>query len=59
LGRLANCGTPFDQPGYINTPTNAGVVAGPEMVAEQEKRIAMGRFGTAGEVADVVAFLFR
>jgi NAD(P)-dependent dehydrogenase (short-subunit alcohol dehydrogenase family) len=47
------------QPGYINTPTNAGVVAGPEAVAEQEKKIAFGRMGTAGEVADVVAFLFR
>lgn len=46
-------------PGYINTPTNAGVVAGPEVVAEQEKKIAMGRFGTPEEVADVVAFLFR
>ncbi|KAK0258557.1 hypothetical protein LTS09_006816 [Friedmanniomyces endolithicus] len=45
-------------PGYINTPTNAGVVAGPAAVAEQEKKIAMGRMGTAGEVADVVAFLF-
>lgn len=46
-------------PGYIDTPSNAGVVAGPEAMAEQEKKIAMGRFGTAGEVADVVAFLFR
>ncbi|KAK5112839.1 hypothetical protein LTR85_011066 [Meristemomyces frigidus] len=46
-------------PGYIDTPTNAGVVAGPEAMAEQEKKIAIGRFGTAGEVADVVAFLFR
>ncbi|KAK3117732.1 hypothetical protein LTR53_000661 [Teratosphaeriaceae sp. CCFEE 6253] len=45
-------------PGYINTPTNAGVVAGLVAVAEQEKKIAMGRMGTAGEVADVVAFLF-
>ncbi|KAK5129251.1 hypothetical protein LTR08_003716 [Meristemomyces frigidus] len=45
-------------PGYINTPSNAGVVAGPATVAQQEKAIAMGRFGTAGEVADVIAFLF-
>lgn len=45
-------------PGYINTPTNAGVVAGPEAVKEQEARIALGRMGTADEVADVVAFLF-
>jgi len=46
-------------PGYIDTPSNAGVVAGPAVVAKQEKRIAIGRFGTAEEVADVVAFLFR
>jgi NAD(P)-dependent dehydrogenase (short-subunit alcohol dehydrogenase family) len=46
-------------PGYINTPTNAGVVAGPEAVKEQEGKIALGRMGTAEEVADVVAFLFR
>ncbi|KYG40879.1 hypothetical protein M433DRAFT_169951 [Acidomyces richmondensis BFW] len=45
-------------PGYIATPSNAGMVAGPAVVAEQEKGIAIGRFGTAGEVADVVAFLF-
>jgi NAD(P)-dependent dehydrogenase (short-subunit alcohol dehydrogenase family) len=42
-------------PGYINTPTNAGVLAGPEAVAAQEKRVAMGRMGTPEEVADVVA----
>ena len=46
-------------PGYIDTPTNAGVVAGPAAVAEQGKKIAMGRMGTAGEVADVIALLFR
>lgn len=46
-------------PGYIDTPTNAGVVAGPEAVAEQVKKIGMGRMGTAEEVADVVAYLFR
>lgn len=45
-------------PGYINTPTNAGVLAGPEAVAAQEKRVAMGRMGTPEEVADVVAYLF-
>ncbi|KAK5107977.1 hypothetical protein LTR62_000522 [Meristemomyces frigidus] len=45
-------------PGYIDTPTNAGVVAGPAAVAEAEKMIAFGRMGTAAEVADVVAFLF-
>ena len=46
-------------PGYIDTPTNAGVLAGPEAVQEQEKKVAMGRMGTPEEVADVVAFLFR
>ena len=28
-------------PGYIDTPTNAGVVAGPEAVSEQTKKIAL------------------
>ena len=46
-------------PGYINTPTNAGVLAGADAVREQESRVAMGRMGTPGEVADVVAYLFR
>lgn len=46
-------------PGYIDTPTNAGVVAGGDAVREQEKQVAMGRMGTVGEIADVVAFLFR
>ncbi|KAK3677820.1 hypothetical protein LTR78_002670 [Recurvomyces mirabilis] len=49
----------FTKPGYINTPTNAGVLAGPQAIAEAEKMIAFGRMGTAEEVADVVAFLFR
>lgn len=44
-------------PGYIDTPTNAGVVEGPESVKRMEKKIAMRRLGTAQEVADVVAFL--
>lgn len=46
-------------PGYIDTPTNAGVLAGREAVEEQTRKVAMGRMGTAGEVADVVAYLFR
>lgn len=45
-------------PGYINTPSNAGVVAGPAAVEEQTKKVALGRMGEAEEVADVVAFLF-
>lgn len=46
-------------PGYIDTPTNAGVLEGPEAVRQQTKKVALGRMGTAEEVADVVAFLFR
>lgn len=46
-------------PGFIDTPTNAGVLAGKEAVEEQVKKVAMGRMGTADEVADVVAYLFR
>ncbi|KAJ9662375.1 hypothetical protein H2201_006083 [Coniosporium apollinis] len=45
-------------PGYINTPTNAGVVKGAEAIAKQEEGTALGRMGTPEEVADVVAFLF-
>lgn len=45
-------------PGYIDTPTNAGIVAGQGAVEGMEKLISMGRFGTAEEVADVVVFLF-
>lgn len=46
-------------PGYIDTPTNAGVLAGPEAVRAAEADIAMGRMGTPEEVAEVVVFLFR
>lgn len=45
-------------PGYIDTPSNAGVVAGPAAVEEQVQKVALGRMGTPEEVADVVAFLF-
>ncbi|KAK4635862.1 3-oxoacyl-[acyl-carrier-protein] reductase FabG [Fulvia fulva] len=45
-------------PGYIDTPTNAGVVAGPEAIAAQTSKVALGRNGMPEEVADVVAFLF-
>jgi hypothetical protein len=34
-------------------------VAGGDAVKRQEEKSGMGRMGTAGEVADVVAFLFR
>lgn len=45
-------------PGYIDTPTNASVVAGKESVERSAKGVSMGRLGTPEEVADVVAFLF-
>ncbi|KAL3423006.1 3-alpha-(or 20-beta)-hydroxysteroid dehydrogenase [Phlyctema vagabunda] len=45
-------------PGYIDTPTNALVVSGADAVRAGSNNIALGRFGTAEEIADVVAFLF-
>lgn len=45
-------------PGYIDTPTNAGVVRGGEFVERMRMGNALERLGTAEEVADVVAFLF-
>ena len=45
-------------PGYVTTPTNAAVMQGQDAIAEQESKVAMGRFGTPDEIADVVAFLF-
>lgn len=45
-------------PGYIDTPTNAGIIKGGEFVARMEKGTALGRLGTPEEVADVVMFLF-
>lgn len=44
-------------PGYINTPSNASVVAGPEAVERDRQRISLGRVGSADEIADVVIFL--
>ncbi|KIX06435.1 uncharacterized protein Z518_04411 [Rhinocladiella mackenziei CBS 650.93] len=44
-------------PGYIYTPTNGSVRRGEDAVKRAEKDVSMGRFGTAEEVADVVAFL--
>lgn len=44
-------------PGYIDTPTNAGVLAGREAVQTMVEATSLGRLGTAEEVADVVAFL--
>lgn len=45
-------------PGYIHTPTNSSVVAGPDALKKATSKVAMGRMGTAKDVADVVAFLF-
>ncbi|KAM3418804.1 hypothetical protein BST61_g4772 [Cercospora zeina] len=45
-------------PGYIDTPTNAGVVAGPEAVRKQVEKVALGRMDAGEDVSDVVALLF-
>lgn len=45
-------------PGYIDTPTNAGIVKGGEAVERMRYGNALERLGTPEEVADVVAFLF-
>ncbi|ORY16165.1 hypothetical protein BCR34DRAFT_476823 [Clohesyomyces aquaticus] len=45
-------------PGYIDTPTNAGIVKGGEAVDRMKNGTALGRLGSPEEVADVVAFLF-
>jgi len=44
-------------PGFIHTPTNASVVAGPDSVKSAEQSVSLGRLGTPAEIADVVAFL--
>ncbi|KAF2715068.1 NAD(P)-binding protein [Pleomassaria siparia CBS 279.74] len=45
-------------PGYINTPTNAGIVKGGDAIERMRKGNALERLGTPDEVADVAAFLF-
>jgi len=45
-------------PGYIDTPSNAGIVKGGEAVERMRQGNALERLGTPEEVADVVAFLF-
>ncbi|KAF2490624.1 NAD(P)-binding protein [Lophium mytilinum] len=45
-------------PGYIDTPTNAGVVKGGEFITKMENGNALGRMGTPEEIAEVVMFLF-
>jgi 2-deoxy-D-gluconate 3-dehydrogenase len=44
-------------PGYIATEMNAGFLADEENRRSVERRIPMGRVGTAVEFASVVAFL--
>ncbi|KAI1339361.1 3-oxoacyl-reductase [Xylariaceae sp. FL0016] len=45
-------------PGYIETPTNGGIVKGtPEARARMEQGTALGRLGQPDDIADVVAFL--
>ncbi|KAF2821843.1 NAD(P)-binding protein [Ophiobolus disseminans] len=53
-GIRANCVAP----GYINTPTNSGIVTGGELVEKWAKACALERWGTPEDVADVVIFLF-
>jgi len=45
-------------PGYIDTPSNAGIVKGGEFVEKMRMGNALERLGTPEEVGDVVAFLF-
>ena len=45
-------------PGAIHTPTNNSVRSGPAKLQSVAETIGLRRFGTAEEVADVVAFLF-
>ncbi|KAF1915318.1 hypothetical protein BDU57DRAFT_518220 [Ampelomyces quisqualis] len=45
-------------PGYIDTPSNAGIVKGGEAIERMRLGNALERLGTPEEVADVVAFLF-
>lgn len=45
-------------PGYIETPTNAGIVKGGDAIERMKNGNALGRLGTPEEIADVVVFLF-
>lgn len=54
MGIRVNCVAP----GYIDTPSNAGIVKGGEAVERMRMGNALERLGTPEEVADVVAFLF-
>ena len=45
-------------PGYIRTPTNAGVMLGTDAAIQtMEQANSLGRMGTPEEIADVVVFL--
>lgn len=45
-------------PGDVETTTNAAVNEGEDAVRQSRDRIALGRFGTPDEIAEVAAFLF-
>lgn len=44
-------------PGSVDTPTNAANVAGGDAVEKAKEKVALGRFGEAEEIANVVVFL--
>ena len=44
-------------PGYIDTPTNSGVVAGEVERKRLESEVPMSRFGEVGEVSSLIAWL--
>lgn len=46
-------------PGEIHTATNVSVVAGDETVQRAGEKVALGRLGQPGEVADVVSWMFQ
>jgi NAD(P)-dependent dehydrogenase (short-subunit alcohol dehydrogenase family) len=45
-------------PGYIDTPSNAGIVKGGDAIEKMRMGNALERLGSPEEVADVVSFLF-
>lgn len=45
-------------PGFVDTPKNASVVEGKELLEAAREKVSLGRIGTPDEIADVVAFLF-
>ncbi|KAK6821364.1 hypothetical protein PG989_012023 [Apiospora arundinis] len=45
-------------PGYVSTPTNISVLKGEEAMNAAASEVALGRMGTAEEVASTVIYLF-